>query len=467
MSKLPYETSRQERLSYYTFFTGQNIIFMFVTIFLSMYYTSVLGLSAGAVGLIFLVARVWDAVNDPMLSILVERSRFKGGKFKPWINAIAWAAPLATILVFAFGDQIAQLPMGIRIAYAGITYILWGMLYTISDAPAYAMGTVMTINKSERNTIYSYVRFGGFAGMVIAMVGAPMLVEKLGGRWMMSAIIMSVIAMVLMMTIRGVKERHVVDQAVPSLRQILFAVSGNKYLLRFLVSYVFIGGANFAFTLMPFIARDVFHDASLTSLLLFSIIGPAMLASPLVPISIKYVGKIATFAGATIILCVLSLITWLVGYQSLEVFIVLNMLKAVALGVTLIMPNILIADCIEYNYKTCGQRLEAIAFATQTFSNKATTAVGGAVAMGYLALVGFVQSTGGVVIQQPQQVIDGMWDVLNLGHAIGAAIGLVIFLLGYKITDSLLANLNQSSISSEVRSSGAKNTLNSTSVIAK
>lgn len=443
MSPSSYETSLKERVSYYTFFTGQNIIFMFVTIFISIYYTSVLGLSAGTVGIIFLIARVWDAVNDPMLSIMVERSRLKGGKFKPWVSAIAWAVPLATVLIFAFGDYIAQLPMWLRITYAFVTYVGWGMLYTISDAPAYAIGSVMTKNKDERNVIYSFVRFGGFAGMVIAMLAAPYLVEKLGGKWTVAALIMCFVAMILMLTIRTVKERHVVEQEVPSLKQILNAVSGNKYLLMFILAFVFIGGANFAFTLMPYIARDVFNDPSLSSLFLFAMIGPAMLASPLVPIGIRKIGKIATFAWATVALIVLSLITWFVGHQHIEIFVALTMIKAIALGVTLVMPSIFIADCIEYGYIQSGKRLEAVSFATQTFANKATTAVGGAIAMGYLAMVGFIQTTGGAVVQQPPQVIQGMWDVLNLGHAIG----LVIFLLGYKLTDQVLLHLKNPPLS--------------------
>ena len=117
------------------------------------------------------------------------------------------------------------------------------------------------------------------------------------------------------------------------------------------------------------------------------------------------------------------------------------MIKAIALGVTLVMPSIFIADCIEYGHIRSGQRLEAVTFATQTFANKATTAVGGSIAMGYLAMVGFVQSTGGSVVQQPPQVIQGMWDALNLGNAIGATIGLVIFLYNYKLTDQMLERM--------------------------
>ncbi|SBS39760.1 putative symporter YjmB [Marinomonas spartinae] len=446
MSQDRYETGRKERLSYYTFFTGQNIIFMFVTIFISIYYTSVLGLSAGVVGIIFLIARVWDTINDPMLSVLVERSRFKGGKFKPWINAIAWAVPLATVLIFAFGDEIAQLPMWMRITYAFVTYVGWGMLYTISDAPSYALGSVMTKNKEERNVIYSFVRFGGFVGMVIAMVGAPLLVDKLGGKWTMAAVIMCLLAMVLMLTIRTVKERHVVEQQIPTLKQIVSAVANNRYLLLFILAFVFISGSNFAFTLMPYVARDVFNDTTLSSLFLFAMIGPAMLASPLVPFGIRKIGKIATFAWAAVAMAVLSIITWFVGYEHIEFFVALTMIKAIALGVILIMPSIFIADCIEYSHLQSGQRLEAVAFATQTFANKASTALGGAMAMGYLAMVGFVQSTAGVVVKQPPEVTQGMWDVLNLGNAIGAAIGLVIFLLGYKLTDQILLNMKENAL---------------------
>ncbi|AEF53210.1 MFS transporter [Marinomonas posidonica] len=443
MPNTTFETSRPERLSYYSFFTGQNIIYMFVTIFLSIYYTSVLGLSAATVGMILLVARVWDAVNDPMLSILIEKSRLPGGKFKPWIKAITWAVPIATILIFSFGEQIAQLPMWTKVAYASITYILWGMLYTISDAPAYALGTVITKNVEERTTLYSYVRFGGFAGMVIAMVGAPLLLDSLNGQWMFAAMIMGILAMIFMVPIRNVQERHVIEQAVPTLNNIIQAITGNRYLLIFIIAFIFIGGANFAFTLMPFIARDVFQDSGLTSLLLFSIIAPAMLASPLVPIAIRYFGKITTFASASAALVILSIITWGVGYDSLSVFLGLNMLKAIALGVTLVMPSIFIADCIEYGQMKSGQRLEAVTFAAQTFANKAVSAAGGAIAMGYLAWVGFVQSSAGHVVQQPPHVVQGMWDVLNLGHAIGAAIGLVIFLWGYQLTDQRLSDLKE------------------------
>lgn len=466
MSNTNYETSRHERLSYYTFFTGQNIIFMFVTIFISIYYTSVLGLSAGTVGVIFLLARVWDAVNDPILSIMVERSRFKGGKFKPWVNAIAWGVPIATVLIFAFGDYLSEQTMWLRVTYAFITYVGWGMLYTVSDAPAYAIGSVMTQNKDERNVIYSFVRFGGFVGMVIAMVSAPWLVEKLGGKWTLAAVIMCITAMILMLTIRTVKERHVVEQEVPTLKQILGTVTGNKYLLMFILAFVFIGGSNVAFTLMPYIARDVFNDSSLSSLFLFAMIGPAMLASPLVPIGIRKVGKIATFAWASAALAILSVITWILGYEHIELFIALTMIKAIALGVTLIMPSIFIADCIEYGYIRSGKRLEAVTFATQTFANKATTALGGAIAMGYLAMVGFVQSTGGAVVQQPPQVIQGMWDALNLGNAIGATTGLAIFLYSYKLTDQVLANLKPDNLSVAGLSAN-KTSQNESIIIAK
>lgn len=347
MNKNNFETSFKERLSYYTFFTGQNISFMFVIIFLSIYYTSVLGLSAATVGIILLVARVWDAINDPIISVFIERGRNPKGKFKPWINMVSWAVPLATALVFMFGDYIATLPMWMRVTYACVTYIGWGMLYTVSDAPAYALGTVMAKKDSERNVIYSYVRMGGFVGMLIGMVGAPYLLEKLGGHWTYAAIVLALLAFVFMVPIRNVRERHFVNHDVPTLKDIFKGIFGNRYLLVLICSLVLVLGANFAFTLAPFITRDVFKDPELSSVLMFSIIGPAMLAAPLEPLAVAKLGKNNTFIVALLVIIGLSFVTWLVGYGSFTVFIVLNMFKSVAMGVMFIMPNILIADCIE------------------------------------------------------------------------------------------------------------------------
>jgi Na+/melibiose symporter-like transporter len=113
MAKPGYETKLRERVGYSSYFVGQNILYMFTTVYLSVYYSTALGISPLTVGTILLAARVWDAVMDPILSVFVEKSKLKGGKFKPWINSVSILVPLLTILMFAFTSQLAAAPGGL------------------------------------------------------------------------------------------------------------------------------------------------------------------------------------------------------------------------------------------------------------------------------------------------------------------------------------------------------------------
>lgn len=114
---------------------------MFLYLYLSFYYTEVVLLPAAAVAAIFLAARIWDAVNNPMIGAIADRSRRKNGKFLPWIRLSTCLLPASCILVFLIRPAWSA---GAKIAYAAVTYILFGMIYTVNDAPAFALSTAMT-----------------------------------------------------------------------------------------------------------------------------------------------------------------------------------------------------------------------------------------------------------------------------------------------------------------------------------
>ena len=154
--QVTFKTSAPERASYAFFFLGQNIIFMLALMFLNLFYTDVLGISAAAVGVLFLepTARTWDAVNDPILGTIVDRCDFKDGKFIPWIKAVNILLPVMTLLLFinpSLGSE------G-NLVYAYVTYIVWGMVYTLCDVPIFALSTAMTDKPLERVVILTWGR---------------------------------------------------------------------------------------------------------------------------------------------------------------------------------------------------------------------------------------------------------------------------------------------------------------------
>lgn len=438
-------TGRMERAGYYGYFVGQNIIYIFVTLFLSVYYTTALGIPPATVGAILLGARIWDAVNDPLLSVLIEKANLRGGKFKPWINSVAILIPLSTVLVFGFTDVLIEASLALRVAYATVTYILWGMVYTISDAPAFALATVMTSELPERNTLISYSKLFGFVGLIGSMIASPLIVERAGDNWLFTAAILSAVAFLFLIMIRGTTERVKNAQQSPALGQILNAVFRNRYLLVFVLVFIISQGFNFGMTIVPFIANDVFRAPGMLSIITVSTLVPSILVVPFLPRLIRRFGKIVLFKAGMIAIVVFSLLTYIVGYDDLPTFLILNSIKAIPTGISLVIPALFFADAIEYVYYKRGERYEAVTFSLQTFSNKAMGAVSGAGGMALLGLFGYVESTAGDVVVQTQRVVDGMWMTFNLGPAIGALIALVVFWFFYDLSESDLEELKQQS----------------------
>ncbi len=431
-------TSKGERIGYYSYFTGQNMIYIFVTLYLSLYFTTVLGIPAGTVGLIFLIARVWDAVNDPLLSVFIEKVRFKSGKFKPWIKSVTILIPILTILNFSFSGVLQGSSQGIRTAYALIVYIAWGMVYTISDAPAYALATVMTDVSNEKNRLITFSKLSGMLGLLVSMVVAPILVDRLNGNWMLVAVIISVIAFGFLVWINGAKERITSDAHTPSLGDILRVIFKNKYLLIIVLTIVVMNGFNFSMTITPFLADYIYEDPSLTSIIMGLSVLPIVIVSPMIPRLVERFGKNKLMVFALASTLVLSLVTLLIARESFVLFLLLSILKFLLSGPMLIITALYFSDIIDYEFYTSGKRLEAVTFSIQTFSNKLVSAIAGAVPMFILGLIGFVESTGDELVVQTPEVINGIWVIYHGGPAVGALISLVIFLKYYKLDEKKL-----------------------------
>ncbi|MDR3644758.1 MAG: MFS transporter, partial [Clostridia bacterium] len=154
MTKNEYLTSPLERASYGSFFFGQNIIYVLQFQFLTYYYTESVGLSIASATLLLLVARILDAVYDPIMGAIVDKHPFKKDKYLPWIRIATYFVPLSLVFVFVnVGQTYNQ-----KLIYAYVTYILWGMLYTISDSPLFSLSTAMTNHVYERDKLIAFGR---------------------------------------------------------------------------------------------------------------------------------------------------------------------------------------------------------------------------------------------------------------------------------------------------------------------
>lgn len=443
MEKHEFVSKRSERLGFYSYFLGQNIIYFLVTMFLAAYYIQSLAIPASAVASILLIARIWDAVNDPMLSILVEKANLKGGKFKPWIRSVAILIPILTVLLFSFTGWLNGMSLTFRISFATITYIAWGMAYTISDAPAFALATVMTPDMNEKNTIISLSRMAAMFGILLAIAGGPAIISATGNNYGIAALVLSVIALIFMLQVSHTKERVESTQHSPTLKQILSAIFQNKYVVTFVITTVVMNGFNFGFGIMPMLASDVFNNPMVTTIVMMGSMLPIFIVAPLMPMLVRKFGKINLFRFVLVLTVIFSLVTYLVGYDNFTLFMILTLIRGIAMGPMLVVGSLFFADAIEFDYFTKGKRFEAAVFSAQTFSAKATSAISGGLGIALLGLVGYKESTADVVITQTQHTIDGIWAIYNLGPAFGAIIALIIFWKYYDLSESKLEDLGK------------------------
>ncbi len=144
--------------------------------FLQLFMTDS-GIPAATVGLIFVFAKVWDAVNDPIFGVMVDKVNFKNGKYKPWLKLAGFVIPLTTIFLFIMPSGAS---LQVKIIWSAAAYILWDTAYTMYDVPMNAIVTTMTEQQGERNKLYSISAFCVYLGGILVAVIVPMLYTAIG-----------------------------------------------------------------------------------------------------------------------------------------------------------------------------------------------------------------------------------------------------------------------------------------------
>ncbi|MFP4478376.1 MAG: glycoside-pentoside-hexuronide (GPH):cation symporter [Candidatus Izemoplasmatales bacterium] len=420
-------TSTMEKTSYGAWFVGQNIIYMVVISYLAIFLTDEVGILEGAVGTLFLVARVWDAINDPILGGIVDKYQPKKGKFLPWINGVTIFLPIITILLFWNFNGSESFNM----VYAYLSYIIWGMLYTVSDVPIFALATTMTEKTYERTKLIAIGRLAaGVASMIIGLI-APKMIVELG--FTSSVIYLMAIALVVMLPLRFfVKERVIQKRERPVTLKIMFkAVFNNKYLLVFYISYIAITATFTTMTIAPYFAKWNLGDLGLQTIIMATLALPMILIPILLPWLVKTFGKYKIFMVGIGISIIFSIIQYFVGYSHFILFLVINFIRLTGLLLPMLMNGMFSADCVEYGAYVNGERNEGVTFSVQTFSTKLGSAISGALALFVISAYGYM---GRAVIQSPR-ALEGIWVAMALIPIIGLVIAFIVFGFMYQLRE--------------------------------
>lgn len=451
-------TTNKERLSYCTYFTGQNLFYVIVTSFLST-YLMFCGINPLKISGVILAVKIWDAVNDALFGCIFDKIKFKSGrKFIPWLKISLIFIPLSTILMFTIPKGADE---AVKLAWFAIAYLLWDTSYTFCDAPAFGVVTAMTERIDERTSLLSYKSIFAMAGQGLSFLICTVLVsEKVGASFWVAAVVLSVAGFVTMLPfcIFG-KERYCGERDENfTLRKMFGYLVKNKYLLIYFLGFFFYSAAGVNIGLNMFVSYYLFHNSMFTLLIGAITVVPTLICALLVPQMLKRIDKMRLYRLCTLITVVLGLITYFAGYGNFAVFVALSALRGVPMGIIGVIMFMFTPDCAEYGKFKSGTDAKGITFALQTFMAKLTAAISTTLGLFIIGLFGwkaveaesFADLAAQNIVQSPE-ALKGLWFAYALIPVLGAAIAFVIWCF-YKLKDKdiqIMADCNSGKITKE------------------
>jgi len=420
----------RERTAFVAGGFGQNMVITFVTTFMLVYLYEGVGFSAGGVAVLTAIiagAKVFDAFTDLMMGIIVDRTRSKWGKLRPWLFITPVPIAVLTVLLFA----VPGFSEAGRIAWFAIVYILWGLFYTMCDVPYWGLTGAMTTGTQERTGLIAGARAAGTLALAVVILGAPMLASglariagSLATGWTWSAIIVAGIGMGLFALIfPNVRERVKVDAGLPSVTVLVARVGANRLLLRVLAGSILSFGSSIIQVGGAVVAVVIFGDAGIFTLLGAGLIGGIAISTLLAPLLLKRIALHHAVVASNVLAALVSVLLWLIGFANLWPVVLLFVVLGFASGIFMVGQTAMVAESVDWLAERTGLRTEGIAFAGLTFVSKvmgalATFAFGIAVAM-----VGYGK---GVVVHDAMR--QGLWLTITLLPAASNLLGAAVFL---------------------------------------
>lgn len=420
---LPAPLPQREKYSFSTALLGQTMIYNFVNLYLLIFYTDVLGISAAAAGIIFLVARIWDAVNDPIMGIIVDHTRTRWGKCRPYLLIFSLPIVIMTVLLF-FAPQWSP---GAKTAYAAVTYILWGMVYTSVDIPLWTLSSRMTTKTHERESLIASGRIFNIIGSALPVILVVPLKTALGKGndalgYFLTIIIFSAVGLpLLIQSFFGTTERASDSEEVkPDLRENLKAIWGNTPLLLLLSSSILNVLVNLPVNAGIFFVTYNLGDEALFAVMAGTVLTSAGLGSGLAPMLARRFRPRSILIWTSLATALLFTAAYFTGYSNFPVVIAYTFVIGTLLGIPLVLRTSMLAETIEFYEEKSGKRNEGIIFSSMTFSSKLKMGIAAFTVGWILKLVGYVPEAA-----QSPEALKGIFMMLTLIPALGSLLTII------------------------------------------
>ena len=435
---------------------GKDMVYALSASYVMFYYQDILGLSATFVGVILMIARVFDALNDPFMGVLVAKTKTRWGRFRPWLftGTVLNALVLYALFAAPTGGNVNLM------VYFSVTYILWGVTYTMMDIPYWSMIPAVTDTPKDRENLSVIGRTCAGVGAALISMFTMLAVGALGGgndavgfKWV--ALIVAVIFVVTEIICCLFMKEHKSDMQVSTVKEMFRALFSNDQALIVVCTIVLINMALYLTSnfVIYFFKYDFGGEGWKGSFTLFSTVGGAcqiigmMLVYPL--LRKKGVANEKIFTGSIIAaVCgyVILLAMCLTGFtHNLMLLCVPAALVFAANGILTVLTTVFLSGSVDYGELKSGRREESVIFSMQTFVVKAASGVAvflTGIGLDLIGLVGDAEETTAAAVQSAG-TLTGLRLLMTVLPMIGLIFAGFFFRKKFRLTDAYAGEISE------------------------
>jgi len=420
----------KERLAFGVALGGQGVSLHIINNYLNYFFINIFHVNSNIVAAMLLAEGIWDTVNDPLMGALIDRTRTRWGKLRPYLLAVPIPMALTTVALFA-GPILIKNPGEnalSKVFYIFVTYFLWETFYTISDIPFWGMSAAVSPNPQDRTRIISYARFisGCFGGLPTMAVPVILdLSNKPGGLDIKKAFfiigLIAGIAGMGLFSLAGLKvrERIVQSEEQPSLRECLDCIVKNPPLRLLILRNFIYALCNTGNAFSTYFFLDVLGSASYSVLAAV----PGGFTDPLSYVFIPAIKK--RFNNKQIVIfsqLLISLLhagTYFIGVRwkrnvlfMVALMMAKNGIEALFNGASFVIPTEMVGETVDYMEWKTGWRPEGVNFSVLSFFNKITGVIARALGAYLLKPIGYQTSAANAMVPQTERTKQGIWFML-------------------------------------------------------
>lgn len=418
---------------------GNDFTFLLSASFLLKFYTDVMGVDAFIVGIVMMAARFVDAFTDIAMGRICDRSHTgKHGKFKPWLRRMCAPVAISSFLIYQSG--FASASMGFKIVWLFATYILWSSIfYTSINIPYGSMASAISADPADRQSLSTFRSVGStFAGLIVG-AGVPLFAYSQnaegqffldGGKFQTIAGIFSILAVVSYLVCYYLTTERVKLSDTPaehkksSLKGMVVSAVKNRAILSITSASVLMLLAQFTVqTMSGYIFPNYYNNTAAQSASTIVMMGTMFLSAFVAKPLTNRFGKAEISAGASAFAAIISIVTLLIRPQNVWVYVALQSISWLGLGLFTMVSWAIITDVIDYSEIKNGVREDGAIYAIYSFSRKLGQAAAAGLSGGLLSLIGYAEGT-----QNSPTVLNGIFNISTIVPAIGfSALALVLW----------------------------------------